>query len=769
MPKLILRVFENFSIIFLVLLTLLAISGLGFFESLRFAFVAGLVCVSGGQLWKMISTNYNLSSFEFLGMGLAFGSTIASFLQIILRATPLGDIAWLFVGIFIPMGIKLELNQSIQNLNPSSAPSKFSSIMQIFFDLVAVIAFALAWYWWWIYPFAVVITVVSLTLRLHIRKRTKETLKFYVLSLMILAPVYIWCTLLRSRNDSWKVISHDQVFSESLSWSLNSFGRGDSPFLSGFEINYHWLTLHWAGLLTKASNGGPWISVTRVIPILSCLGIFCLLATLSSKIGKGSFSVAFTAIPFLFLSNTFGFNLERYIVSPTFQFTCIWMLATINILFSLVEDFSWTKLSFTGFMMFATLGGKLMNGLVVLGGLTMVVLIFPRPSEVKDRRTLNLALLVSTLSTVCAYLYFFQSDQAMEVNSLKFALQIGSDVGIVRPESRTAVQILGALIFILAMSMPVVISVIFTQKIRKQEHLKFDLLSTSMTVGILATTLTTHEGASQLYFMLSAFVVSLVVYPVIARIITIASSAYWKILFFSATFGVGSQLIWNYSNHLSKYHNSIFFKLIAVSICPILALSIYLRQKLNTSDANSLGESFAQIFFLVVLVSSISIGLFQRAERLPSASRSVPVNQEDQTLITGSSDHLEVLNWVRTRTNTDDIIAINRFCIPGVDSCIMKWQLVSAISHRRVLIEGGYGSPGSLQAGEIQDRFDISSRFANSPDAVSLTHLCDRGVSWFFYDSYGIPPRVDWQPYATVRVSNKSVSLLELNCSLNQM
>ena len=639
--------------------------------------------------------------------------------------------------------------------------------MLIFF-FVAVIAFALAWYWWWIYPFAIAITFVSLALRLHIRKSTKATLKLFILSLIILIPVYIWSTLLRYRNDSWKVISHDQVFSESLSWSLNSIGRGDSPFLSGFEINYHWLTLHWAGLLTQASNGGSWISVTRVIPILSSLGIFCLLATLSSKIWDKSLGIAFTALPFLFLSNTVGFNLERYIVSPTFQFTCIWMLATINILFSLVEDFSWRKLSFTGFMMFATLGGKLMNGLVVLGGLTIVALILPKPSGMKNRKTLNVALLVSILSTVCAYLFFFQSDQATEMNTLKFALQIGSDVGIVRPESTIAVQALGALIFNLAMAMPVVVAVIFIVKMHKQKNIKLDLLATSMIVGILATTLTTHEGGSQLYFLLAALVVSLVVYPAIATEFTIVTSKNWKILLCSAVFGIISQLIWNYSKDLNEYRSSVFFKLIAVSICPFLALSVYMWQRFIASDVSSLGGRFAQVFFLVILVSSISIGMFQRTERLPAASQSVQVNPKDPTLITGSSDHLEVLNWVRNSTNTDDIIAINRFCIPGVDYCIMKWQLVSAISHRRVLLEGGYGSPGNLQAGEIQDRFDISSHFANSPDAASLKHLCNRGVSWFFYDSYGVTPRVEWYPYATVKMSNESVSLLELNCSSNQ-
>ena len=769
MGKLLLRVFEYFALVFALLLNLLAISGVSLFESLRFAFVSGLICISGGQLWKIISKNYDLSAFEFIGMGLAFGSATASGLQIILRPTPLSGIAWALTCVFIPTGLKIESSQGVNKMKTPNCPSKPLTTVNTYLDLVAVVAFALAWHWWWIYPFAIAAVVSSLTLRMHIHKNTKTTLGASIIGLVLLVPVYVWCTTLRDRHDLWKVISHDQVFSESLSWSLNSFGKGDSPFLSGFEFNYHWLALHWAGLLTQASNGGSWISVTQVIPILSYLGIFSLLITLSSNIRQTSKNIAFIAIPFLFMSNAFGFNLERYVVSPTFQFTCIWMLATINILFALYEDFSWTKLSFTGLMLFATLGGKLMNGLVIVGGLTFVAILPRKRRGVKSLNIFEYTLLISLISTACAYLYFFRSNQITTASTLKFALQIGSDVGIVRPESTIAVQVFGALIFNLAMSISVVIAVIFTAKIHKQSKSKLDLLAASMTVGILATTLTTHEGVSQLYFVLAALVISLVVYPVIADGITIATSMYWKIILCSVAFGVISQYAWNYSRDLNEYRSSIYFKLLAVSICPFLALSIYLSQKFKSSNDKTLSGNFAQVLFSVIFVSSISIGLFQRVEKLQAVLRSVPVNQTDPSLITGSVDHLEVLNWVRTNTNTDDIIAINRFCIPGVDYCIMKWQLVSAISHRRVLVEGGYGSPGTLQAGEIQDRFDISSQFANSPDEISLKYLCDKGVTWFFYDSFGITPRFDWYPYATVKMSNESVSLLELNCSSDQL
>ena len=769
MRRLLLGVFECFAIIFLLLLTLLAISGVGFFESLRFALVAGLVCVSGGQLWKIISKSYDFSTFEFIGMGAAFGSATASCLQIALRSTPISGIAWALVCVLIPIGLKIESNQGFNKLTTPNRPSKSLTPVINYLDLVAVVAFALAWHWWWIYPFAIAAVVSSLTLRIHIRKNTKTTFGASILALSVLVPIYIWCTTLRIRHDLWKVISHDQVFSESLSWSLVSFGRGDSPFLSGFEFNYHWLAIHWAGLLTQASNGSSWISITQVIPILSYLGIFCLLVTLSSKIRNSSINIAFTAIPFLFLSNTFGFNLERYIVSPTFQFTCIWMLATINILFSLFEGFSWTKLSFSGLMLFATLGGKLTNGLVIVGGLTILAILSQKRGGIKKRNVFMLAFVVSLISTASAYMYFFRTNRIANTNTLKFALQIGSDVGIVRPESTIAVQVLGALIFNLAMSIPVVIAVIFTKKMRKQQNPQLDLLATSMTVGILATTLTTNEGASQLYFLLAALVISLIVFPTIAAGITTATSTNWKIFSCSAALGIFSQLIWNYSKDLNEYRISIYFKFLAVSICPFLALGVHLWQKVKSSNGEAARGNFAQVLFSVILVSSVSIGLFQRIEKLPDQSRSVPVNPADPSLITGSTDHLEVLNWIRNSTKTDDVIAINRFCIPGVDYCNMKWQLVSAISHRRVLLEGGYGTPSKLQAGEIRDRYDISTQFANSPDAVSLNHLCKKGVSWFFYDSFGITPRVNWYPYATVKMSNKSVSLLELNCSLNQL
>ena len=767
MRNIVLRLFEFFCAVFLMLLILLAISGVSFFESLRFASVTGLICISGGQLWKIISKNYDLDTFEFIGMGLAFGSVVSSGLQIVLRTSPLSSTAWILVCVFIPIGLKIESLQELRVHTLSNTRQKSHSLVLANIDLIVVVTFALAWHWWWIYPFAIASLILSQTSRLYFRRLTRTTFKFFVLSLLLLAPMYVWCTTLRLRNDLWRVISHDQVFSESLSWSLISFGRNDSPFLSGIEINYHWLALHWAGLLTQASHGGSWISVTQLIPITSYLGMFCLLVTISNKIWKNTSRIAMVAIPFLFLSNTFGFNLERFLVSPTFQFTCVWMLATFVIFITFAENPSVLKTASMGLMLFATFGGKAMNGLVALCGLTVALLAKIISLERKQRTFAWLSLIIALIATLSAYFYFFRSTAIANTNTLKIGLQVGSDVGIINPKSGIPVQIIASLIFNLSVSIPVIIGLICIFRVRKEQKSNFWLLSASMIGGILATSITTHEGASQLYFIMSAIVISLALLPKIFIDSKFQEIPYWKMALCSGLFGVISQVIWNQSNEHANYRESIYIKLLAVCLIPCGAFIFLLCLRCMKPNYSTIGKGFVSGFCSFLLLSSISMGILQRIEKFPEVSRVVSTNPRDPSLITGSEDHLEILNWIRQNTSPHEILAINRFCIPGVESCIMKWQLVSAISHRRVLIEGGYGSPTQLQSGEIQNRYNYSYQFAYAPNETSLMKLCEKSVSWFVYDIFGISPRTDWFPYASVKVSTDSVQLLKLNCSSN--
>lgn len=117
---------------------------------------------------------------------------------------------------------------------------------------------------------------------------------------------------------------------------------------------------------------------------------------------------------------------------------------------------------------------------------------------------------------------------------------------------------------------------------------------------------------------------------------------------------------------------------------------------------------------------------------------------------------------MRMNTDETDVVATNRFCIPDVSPCISKWQLVSAVSHRRMFIEGGYWIGASADMA-TKRKVDACIRFAADPTFVDWSFLIANGVDYFFVDHAVSPHLPDWKPYATEILSNKSVTLLRLN------
>lgn len=113
-------------------------------------------------------------------------------------------------------------------------------------------------------------------------------------------------------------------------------------------------------------------------------------------------------------------------------------------------------------------------------------------------------------------------------------------------------------------------------------------------------------------------------------------------------------------------------------------------------------------------------------------------------------------------TDATDVLATNRFCIPDVSPCISKWQLVSAVSHRRMFIEGGYWIGASADMA-TKRKVDACIRFAANPTFADWSFLIANGVDYFFVDHAVSPHLPDWKPYATEILSNKSVTLLRLN------
>jgi hypothetical protein len=140
------------------------------------------------------------------------------------------------------------------------------------------------------------------------------------------------------------------------------------------------------------------------------------------------------------------------------------------------------------------------------------------------------------------------------------------------------------------------------------------------------------------------------------------------------------------------------------------------------------------------------------------------VDFADADILTGSDDYREILNWVRNNSNENDLLASNRYCESveqRAPDCSGLWSLTSAITDRRMLIEGVYPPGGIDLSSEREFRRQIIESFVNTPSHVTLTQLEDYGVRWVVAD-YAVTNTRSWGEFAEVRFENKAGAILEL-------
>jgi hypothetical protein len=143
----------------------------------------------------------------------------------------------------------------------------------------------------------------------------------------------------------------------------------------------------------------------------------------------------------------------------------------------------------------------------------------------------------------------------------------------------------------------------------------------------------------------------------------------------------------------------------------------------------------------------------------------------------GSTEVNLASDWLRDRSNPDDVLATNKFCISkAAVTCIdPKYFGVSSTTQRQMLIEGPYyvvsGPHFSFQPnvsdetkypGWVKERLDLSRGFADNPNAEITATLREYGVDWFYLFKENTTNR-NWEPYGTVMYENTEVAIIKLN------
>jgi len=442
-------------------------------------------------------------------------------------------------------------------------------------------------------------------------------------------------------------------------------------------------------------------------------------------------------------------------------------------------------------MLFACFGGEVSHGAVTAAGFGLAALIglIWRQSPAITRFLLQTSAMLAA-TVVAAYILLFRGQSIGSGNMLSLAFgRIGIEAGIAAKESSFLMLLLSTITVIAAAAPIFVASTPPSGSANWKLRTDFHFIWGVGIAGFILVSIFDQDFGGQIYFVQSALAIAPIFAAVSifeklshsstrilsAAVISVASAgALAAIIGFKTWFWLPSLFDQHRVHLVITFTNAVGFLLIALIAPPLVSRFVKSPHP----------RIYSQVFRAILLVSLvISLGVIRRIDNFYSFSNHDQLPATSPDLIQGSSDHIAALTWLRNNSDSGDIVATNRFCIPGLDYCNPKWTIVSALSRRRMLIEGySYGQirdssipqdpslpPWAQDAGqplESQNRLKFSIEFAEQPTQASSDFLRSQNVSWVVVDHAAQLSGVrDWSPFGSVAYQNDRVSIIHLPSS----
>ena len=766
------------------ILCLSVIAGIGLYDSLLVALVVGTQITSGAMIWLLLRRNCVVTMPELLGMGLAIGSIASTGVSQILRTTPVHGIGWA-----LPLLLVVVASAKSSIRTPSAFIDKIPR-----FDgaiIATAILFALSYWWVWILPVALFPLFFYFLLSdprswfSSLRVRLKFLIA--VATGTTLFAIAIW---IRNSNLSWWIFSHDQTFLEGIATSVNIWGPQENIHAVGIPDSYHWFVLAWSGMTTNAAGLAPLIVITKVLPLCAFLGAVPLIWACTRQLTKISYSPVIALLLFVLGSNYLNLQPIRFTNSPTFIFSMMWLLAFVFTFVECLRGQMQFGLGVLTLLFVANFGGKASNGPILLSGVLFCALINFLFLRNRSRyRFLNWSSFLLIISSIVIYLLLYKSQSIIgDGNILRIDIaSVASDLGAARQNSLFLTKILMTMSIIAICSPIFLISspLLLGRSSRKQPELYF-FFGISLS-GILLTSIFGHSGASELYFLLGAVAVAPVIAGYAIPLYTENTKNFYfekkLYLIFAVTsiYTICTFFLWRFFAKNTNAQEMYYAQKIGIAFSVIVILIflpiIFFRESIQ-SPFNRDAKTFRRLSRLVILMTVLlTLGVIHQYDAVIRFVNSSNRDPNDSNLLQGSTGELAALTWLRENSNVNDILATNRFCIPLSDSCDAKWFLVSAITHRRMLIEGYNRGTDDVSQDErlpewakalsqplwAQQRLLHSLGFAEFPNISDYEYLRSNSVAWMVVDHTAqFSGTRSWHPFAEVAFQNQDMSVLRL-------
>ena len=733
--------------------------------------------IAGCLIYFLILKRNEVALVELLSIGGVFGivsSTIFDQIFVNLQLPPIG---WL-----VPLLIALVIFRIVQKNQAIVLPKiqTEQAFKKTILPILAISAAAIGTEWFWLFPSGVLFCFAA-----FLSIAPKQTYSHIVIRLTNLAALIAGVIMIANRPKIWWILNEgDYPFLQGLSRSLADWGIRDYFLLSGTTTKYHWFTYAWIGLVERAATAKSFFVFTRIAPVVFVVLITGIVWSLINRVSKTKLQIFAAALVIMTASShllTDGGVKLIFLASPSQVYAFALLLTTVFIFIDQLNDAIRKPSLILSALSVSTMLSKAPHGFILVFSVlfTISILIILK-KEVKRKTLLScISIVVFSLLTYFALIESTASQAIYELRLGDFYWQLQGDAKLL---SDKKIALIGTLTIIALIILPLQLTltnVISSVKGKSQPH---EFLSLgSLIAGTGAALVMLGVAGENFYFLnASIFLASTLGFASLARTKNqhlIGTKTFVLLVSLGMVLCLASYQIPNI-NSGGEY--AIILRSMRIYTPGLLILLFTVLIWLSNTIRK---KPFFSSGLKMIVISSAMVTSFAMVNWVERAPRKTVEFSRDGETYVGSTNLIELSNWVNKNTNKNVVVASNfgwpkvaddelksygSLCLPQRDknapiqTCKRTGgTMLVAYMRRRTWVQAtGLHYTGFTP--ETNKRQTTTLEFSTEPNAEHLHQMRSDGVAWYVVDR-STTDRTNWEPFATVRFTNDSFYVLELN------
>jgi len=735
--------------------------------------------IAGCLIYLMILKRDEVALVELLSIGGVFGIVTSTIFDQIFVNLQLPRIGWL-----VPLLVVLVVFRIGQNNQAIALPKiqTEQAFRKTILPILAISAAALGTEWFWLFPSGVLFCFAAFLSIAPARTYSRIAIRLTNLAALIAGVIMI-----ANRPKIWWNLNElDYPFFQGLSRSLATWGVSDYFLQSGTQTKYHWFTYAWIGLVERVATAETFFVLTIVAPVVFVVVISGVVWSLVNRYSItrlrtfASTLVVMTASSHLL--NDGGMKLV-FLSSPSQVYAFAPLLVAVFIFLEQLNDAIRKPVLILSILSITTMLSKVAHGLILVLSVSFAIFMsFVTREKVKKSTVLSyITIIFSALLTLLLLIKGSDSQAAASFRpSLgSFYWQLQGDARLLNDKK---IALISTMVIAAFSILPIQLTItnLLSSSDKKLRSNNFLSLG-SLTAGVAVSLFTLYGAGHNLYFLnTSIFLSTTLGFGLTARAehqFVVKSRTYLLLVLLGGFFCLVSYQIPNIN---SGAEHAIILRSMRIYASGLLILTFtVLLLLLNKLRRRPTFDSAIKI----VVVSSAMVTFFALANWIERAPGKIDEFSRIGETYIANFDLSDLTRWMNTSTNENDIVASNYGwpqmvegdfesyrspCLSQrnkeitVETCRRTTDaMLVAYMHRRTWLQ-----VTSIQhtgfTPEIDKRQTTTLGFAAEPNSEHLQQMESDGVTWYVVDR-STTDRTNWEPYATVRYTNDSFYVLELN------